>query len=238
MGHAAAESMRPGAGGRLGVRTAEGAPVPGCGVWPLYVGLFLALLTFFIVLVSRSPLDPARTSAVLHGVQRTFTPTPSQPESTALFVAGRSALAELGGDLAGLIRIARVEHSRRGDEMRVRLTAAGLFIEATAALRPDIVPMLDRIVAALGAPPEGLRLEIAFSLGHPVPGDTAVSDSSDRSLAVARCGAIARALVARGAAPGAIATGVDAGPPVGATFTFRFRPDGRAAAAPPGGPSR
>lgn len=210
--------------------------MPGSGVWPLYVGLFLALLTFFIVLVSRSPLDPARASAVLRGVQQSFAPAHPVPQDAPLFAAGRSALAELGGDLAGVIRIARVEHGRHGDEMRVRLTAAGLFIAETAALRTDITPLLDRIVAALGSPPVGLRLEAAFTLGRPAPPDAAGSDGGDLPLAVARCAAIARALVARGAGPGAIAIGIDAGPPESATFAFRFRSDGPAVAAPAGGP--
>ncbi|MFO1113126.1 MAG: hypothetical protein U1E38_03430 [Rhodospirillales bacterium] len=211
-------------GGPAGTGSAGGA-VTGCGVWPLYVGLFLALLKFFIVLVARAPLDSARTSAVLHGVQRTFASTPP-PLGEALFVAGRSALAELGGDLAGIIRIAR--------EMRVRLDTLGLFTDGTAALRPEIAPMLDRIVAALGYPPQGLRLETAFTIGRPAPAQAAGSDGGGDSLAVARCAAVARALVARGAVPAAIATGVGSGPPEGAAFAFRFRPDGRTPAAAPG----
>lgn len=224
-------------GGQPGTGSAGGA-VTGCGVWPLYVGLFLALLTFFIVLVGRTPLDSSRASAVLHGVQRTFASTPPLPPGAALFVAGRSALAELGGDLAGIIRIARVEHSRGGDEMRVRLDISGVFIDGAAALRPEIAPMLDRIVAALGSPPQGLRLEAAFTLGRPTPAQAAGSDGGSVSLAVARCAAVARALVARGAVPATIATGVGAGPPEGAAFAFRFRPDGRTAAATPRVPLR
>lgn len=232
MENAVAESMREEASGQLGAGRAAGVPTSRHGVWPLYVGLFLALLAFFIVLVSRAPLDPARTTAVLHGVQQTFAPAHPAPQDAPLFAAGRSALAELGGDLAGLIRIARVEHSRRGDETRVRLTSDSLFIDATTALRPELAPLLDRIVAALGSPPAGLRLVTAFTLGRPAAGEATDGDGGGLPLAVARCAAVARALVARGAAPGAISTGVDAGPPEGATFAFRFRPDALAAALP------
>ena len=73
------------------------------GVWPLYVGLFLVLLTFFIMLVSTSGPDSAKTSAVVDSLQATFaTRAASTRDDEGLFAPGASALAELGGDLAGL----------------------------------------------------------------------------------------------------------------------------------------
>jgi len=208
-------------------RSEQGEPPANCGIWPLYVGLFMALLTFFIVLVSLSPPEATRTTAVLDSVQKAFAAPATAPAAEAPFAAARSALVRLGGDLAGLLRIAHVERNRRGDEMSVRMATAELFVDGTAAPRPEIAPVLGRIVAALGSPPAGLRLQVSFALGRP----RAAEDDAESALAlaVARCGALARELIARGAAPGAIAIAVDPGPPDRASFAFRFLSEHRAA---------
>ena len=66
------------------------------GVWPLYVGLFLVLLTFFIMLVSTSRPDSGKISAVVDSLQGTFAARPgSSPDDEGLFAPGASALAEL-----------------------------------------------------------------------------------------------------------------------------------------------
>jgi hypothetical protein len=51
----------------------------GTGVWPLYVGLFLALLTFFIMLVGLAEPDSAKTSAVDDDPPATFDGQPGSP---------------------------------------------------------------------------------------------------------------------------------------------------------------
>lgn len=198
-----------------------------CGVWPLYVGLFLALLTFFIALVSLSPPDAGRAAAVLDSVQRRFAAAAPGSETDILFPAGKSALAELGGDLAGIVRIDSVEHSRRGDELRVQLAVAEVFADDTAALRSQMSGLLDRIVAALGSPPAGLRLQVSFALGRPQPIGAADKDDAAVSRAIARCGIIARDLIARGAPPGLLSIAIGSGPADRASFLFRFTADGR-----------
>ena len=112
--------------------------------------------------------------------------------------------------------------------MRVRLAIAELFADNTTTMRPESASLLDRTVAALGSPPPGLRLQVWFALGRQEP-PVGAAVGGGIALAIARCGAVARELIARGAPPGAIAIAVDSGPPDRATFAFRFRSDGRAA---------
>lgn len=197
-----------------------------CGVWPLYVGLFLALLTFFIALVSLSPPDAARTTAVIDSVQRRFAAAAPESDIDALFPAGKSALAELGGDLAGVARIDSVEHSRRGEELRVQLAVVELFADEETIIRPEMASLLDRIVAAMSSPPAGLRLQVSLVLGRPQR-TGADKDDAALSRAIARCGVFARDLIARGAPAGLLAVAIGAGPPNRATFMFRFMAEGR-----------
>ena len=210
----------------------------GNGIWPLYVGLFLALLTFFIVLVSISQPDQTRAQAVVGSLQTTFggrsEAGSDEARDEGLFAAGASALAELGGDLNGLLRIERVARSSRGDELRLSLRASELFSAESADLRPMSTALIDRIVAAFGATPPGLRLDMAFTLGigdgadGQAPGGQ-IGDS--REVAMGRCGALARAMVSRGAPPAAIAVGLDPDQPGRAVLSFRFTAAPRSAPA-------
>lgn len=206
----------------------------GAGVWPLYVGLFLVLLTFFIMLVSTSRPDTGKTSAVVDSLQATFAARPgSSRDDEGLFVPGASALAELGGDLVGLVRVAHVRRAAGGQELGVTVPASELFSPDTAEVRETCLPFIDRLVATLAAPPSGVRLELAFSLGVGPAAASGRKGEDERALAVRRGGAFARALVARGAPPATVAIGLDPDHPGQALLAFRgstFKPAGQGAA--------
>jgi outer membrane protein OmpA-like peptidoglycan-associated protein len=195
----------------------------GTSIWSLYVGLFLVLLTFFIMLAGFSRPDSARTSAVVDSLQATFGTQPvSLRDDEGLFAPGSSALAELGGDLAGLLRVAHVQRAARGEELRVTLPESELFPPDSAEVRDTSMPAIDRVVAALSMPPNGVRLEVAVSLGVQGAVDTSRGQDGDEvALAIRRAGALARALVSRGAAPAAIAIGIDSRQPGRALLAFR-----------------
>ena len=108
------------------------------------------------------------------------------------------------------------------EELRVTVPASELFSAETAELRETCLPFIDRVVATLAAPPSGVRLELAFSLGARPAGDASRRKAGDElALAVRRGGAFARALVARGAPPAAVAIGLDPGHPGQALLAFR-----------------
>jgi hypothetical protein len=188
------------------------------GIWPLYVGLFLILLSFFIMLAGLSKNDAAETLAVADSPRLTFRPQPAWPHSDDGVFSESAALDGLGGELAGLLRMPLVERPGRGQELRLTFPASELFPAKSAELRDESTPLIDRVVAAFGASPPGNRLEVAFSLGRS-DGD----DASDQlALAVRRDAAFAHALVARGAPPGAVTIGIDANPSGRASLAFRY----------------
>ena len=198
----------------------DSADHPGHGIWPLYVGLFLVLLSFFIMLVASSRTDMAKAPAVgeIPRVMPEAQSGRARPEDDR-FAATATALGELGGDLAGLLRLARSEQAGRGEDLRVTLPVSELFAPSSAELREETTPFIDRIVAALGAPPPGSRLDLSFSLDRP----KGEPRGNEFALAVRRDGAFARALVARGAPPAAIAIGIAPGESGLALLAFRYR---------------
>ena len=161
----------------------DSADHPGHGIWPLYVGLFLVLLSFFIMLVASSRTDMAKAPAVgeIPRVMPEAQSARARPEDDR-FTPTATALGELGGDLAGLLRLARGEQAGRGEELRVTLPVSELFAPNSAELREETTPFIDRIVAALGAPPPGSRLDLSFSLDRP-KGEREATSSRWRSAA-------------------------------------------------------
>lgn len=105
--------------------------------------------------------------------------------------------------------------------MEVSVPADSLFEPGLAAVRRPHLRLLDRLVAAMAAPPTGYRYIMEFVTSSDYStGETALGRET---LALARAGSLARTMVARGAPPAAIAAGVvprdGAGPD---TARFRF----------------
>ncbi|HYN37786.1 MAG TPA: hypothetical protein VES39_00875 [Rhodospirillales bacterium] len=214
----------------------SGAPGPG-NVWPVFAALYLAIFAFFIMLVGTSRPDVRRTAALVDSVRDAFSGAADAETDGALFVAGRSALAELAGDVQGLLRVARIERRRRGEELRLTLPMTALFAADAVAPTPAAAPLIDRIAAALGSPPGGLRLTMALTLpaGPPLDPQAAGLPAADAAIpdAIAepplppplrRAAALAATLVSRGAPPSAIAVGVGAELEDRVRIDFRFQP--------------
>jgi hypothetical protein len=191
--------------------------------------LYLVIFAFFILLVAVSHPDLHKSEALVESVRQALQPR-SEPESEdALFVAGRSALAELAGDLKALLRIARVERVGRGEELRLSIRESDLY--AGDAIEPAFaaLPMIDRIVTALDTPPPGLRLTMTLTLPMPLPqspGATAADgDAQPLARPVLRAAAFARVLIDRGSSPKVITIGVAAAGDL-ATIVLRYQRNG------------
>lgn len=199
-------------------------------VWPVFAALYLVIFAFFVLLVGMSHPDTPESKALVDSVRQAFKPGSEAESDDALFVAGRSALAELAGDLQGLLRIARVQRVGRGEEFRLSIRESDLY--AGDAIEPALaaLPMIDRIVTALDSPPPGLRLTMTLTIPMPLPqspGASAPEDVGAQPLtrAARRAAAFADALIHRGSSPKVITVGVA---PAGdlATIVFRFQRSG------------
>ena len=187
----------------------------GQGIWSLYVGLFTVLLSFFIMLVGSSRTDIAIASGVGESPRMISTAETSRARREE---NPSTPLGELGGDLAGLLRSVGGERAERDEELLVTLPVSELFAPDRAELRSESTPFIDRVAAALGAPPPASRLEVRFSLDRPV-----AEQREELALALRRDEAFARALVSRGAPASAIAIGVAPDQSGLALLAFRYR---------------
>lgn len=124
----------------------------------LYLALFLALLVIFIFLVSRTTFDPARSVAVIEGVEAQFAArgsaqSPDVLPSPAVFGAAPAGLvadARIGEGLAAVMAELGLPASTQPVAGHAHLAAVApsvLFIRNTAAF----TAAGDRAVAALGA---------------------------------------------------------------------------------------
>lgn len=223
--------------GRSAPPSASGAPSSGRrrgeqGSAPanvLFLPVFLVLLVFFIVLGAQSEPKKEKVEAVLSSLEKRFPPfvidrrlqggdAALASRAGTVFAARR--MEGLGKLFATEIAVAQVDHVAPGRVMEVKLPADSLFVPESVWLRKEREPLLDRVAAALrldGGARGGDRLEVEALLAIEAAGPGQGPGS------VARAGALARALAARGVDLAAVTVGVERGPPGSARLRFVWR---------------
>ena len=212
------------------LETEEGryAPTSTPDIVPIFLGLFLLVLAFFILLVSISTFEEVKSSAVMDSLTSTFTtvlpPTSDPTEFNAKdgdIIAGQAFQEQITSIFATIIQVENIEVVQPGRLMRIKLRDNMLFKEGETEVREDRQELLDRIVASLSARPPGLRLDMEVVLG------SAAIDGNylpvGQTQETARLGALARVLIARGAPPDGISVGLKIGDPgdIGIWFWVR-----------------
>ena len=172
------------------------------------LALGLMLLAFFVVLTSTATFDQRRMRDVAQSVQATFVPSKEKEQVKeevaaldAVLVAAvsvlRTAVFEifagiLPPDDATLLAKGRVDP----DRVEVDVPMSAFFADAESVLFP--LPVLDKLVAVLNAPPAGYRMELVVR---------AAGQSADGTIDQARLAALADGLVRRGLATTALSVG-------------------------------
>lgn len=194
----------------------------------LFLSLFLLVLAFFILLVTISSVEKVKSRTVMDSLTSAFTsivppttdPTKFQSNEGDI-VAGQQMQDTVSDLFATALQVAEVHIVQPGKLMQVKLSANSLFKDATATLNPNQFPLLDRIVAAASGRPAGLRFDMEFVIGTRTGADGALPQT--QTLELARAGAFAREMVARGLPPDSIAVGLAPGDPNDVTIWFFMR---------------
>ena len=193
----------------------------------VFLSLFFLILAFFIVLVSISTIEKVKSKAVMSSVTTAFT-TPPRTDPTTDFtakegdvLAGQAFQERITGVFATTMQVAKVKIVKPGRMMRAEMPSSAIFFEGEGRIRPNAVPFLDRIVAALSGRPPGLRFDMEFVIG------TAYNDDNvlpiGQTLEMARAGAFAREMVSRGAPPDSVSIGLAPGDREQITIRFYVR---------------
>ena len=180
----------------------------------LFLGLFLLLLAFFIVLNSISTIVEEKTYVVLTSVSLTFGWEGSagrelNPPAT---VEGKFlSPEEFHEKVADLVKtafpFAQVKIITPDRLMQISMPPESLFVADEPRLRSDAVTILGDIADALGRSPLGVRYETEAVVAG--PWITGRELAQGETLEIARSGALAAELAAAGAPPGTVVAGVD-----------------------------
>ena len=194
----------------------------------LFLGLYLLVLSFFILLVTISTREELKTQAVMDSLTSTFrTILPPSTDLTAFsakegeLVIGQRFQEQITKIFTTAMRVIKVEIVQPGRVMRVVMPADALFLTGGTEIRPARVPLLDRLVATLSGRPPGVRFDMEFVIGSAYTPDNDLP--LRQTLEMARAGAFARAMLARGVPPDSISTGLKPGSREDVTIWFYVR---------------
>lgn len=200
----------------------------GDGSITLFLGLFLLILAFFILLVSISTIEKVKSTVVQDSLTSAFStilpPVTSPTTLTALegeILAGPQFQDEVRGLFETSLQVAKVEVVQPGRLMVVDIPADVLFLPGEATFQPTQQPLFDRIVASVSGAPPGLRFDMEFVIGVPYVKERDLP--SAQTLEIARAGAFAREMATRGVPPQSIVVGVRRGDPKNVAIYFYVR---------------
>lgn len=195
---------------------------------PIFLGLFLLVLAFFIMLVSISTFEEVKSSKVMDSLTSTFTavlPPTSDPVDFSAkdgdILAGEIFQEQVTSIFSTAIQVEKIEVVQPGRLMRLQMRVNSLFLEGATDVREDQYPLLDRIIAVLSNRPPGLRQDMEVIIGSKAT--EGVSLPVGQTLEMSRVGALARLMVSRGAPPDAISVGLKIGDPNEISIWFWVR---------------
>lgn len=193
----------------------------------LFLGLYLLILAFFILLVSLSTIEEMKARAVMESLSTAFGneqpvgTTPGNEGGDGSSLVAEEFVAAVGR----MVRVAEIEVIEPGRLLRVVLPPSLVFA-AVDKPRASLHPLIDRAVASLSSPPAGLQVEMEFALA---PG----AEPASRALAARRADAFAREMLARGAPPALISIALAPAAGNNAWLTFRLKANATTSVAMP-----
>lgn len=194
-------------------------PLPDAGpnTIALFLGLYLVVLAFFILLVSISTVEETKSKKVMDSLSSAFTSiVPPSADLTSFkskdgdVLAGQEFQQQVTGIFSTALGIDKVETVQPGRQMRLLLKSDSLFFQDEARIRPAMFPLLDRTVAALSNRPPGLRYDLEFVIGVATGADGKTMPVEE-TLEVRRAGAFAEEMNSRGIPPDSVAVGMRPG---------------------------
>jgi hypothetical protein len=191
----------------------------------LFLGLFLLILAFFILLVSISTIEDVKSKEVMESLTSTFADV-AKPVTDPVDFLSKSGetlgpeafLSVVEGVFTTAVKIDKVQMVQPGRLMVIRLHARELFADDKIDVRPTRYDLIDRIVSSLAAKPEGIKFEMVFLMGSSFLEDSDMP--VDESIEMERVGSFLRLSIERDADPATLSGGIMPGDPSDITIKF------------------
>ncbi len=200
----------------------------GGGSLALFLGLYLLVLAFFILLVSISTIEDVKSQAAMESLSSSFTTIlpPSMrltavSESEGEMLAGQQFQEQVTNIFSTTLQVTKVDVVQPGRLMRVQIGSDILFETDKTEIREANKPLLDRIVASLSGRPPGLRFDMEFVIGSSYEKDKIMPIG--QTLEMSRAGAFVREMLSRGVPPDSIAVGIEPSDPKKISIWFYVR---------------
>ena len=200
----------------------------GGGSIALFLGLYLLILAFFIMLVSMSTVEKAKSKAAMESLSATFTSIlPPSLNLTALTrsegdaLAGQQFQQQITNIFSTTLQVSKVEVIQPGRLMRVQLKADVMFKPGSDEIRNSSYALMDRIVASVSGRPPGVRYDMEFVIASPYI--TGTDLPTKQTLEISRAGNFARQMMTRGLPPDSVAVGLKHGTTGDITIWFYVR---------------
>ena len=199
----------------------------------LFLGLFLILLAFFILLSTISSISLSKSVAVVGSVKSAF-----RSDSAVDVLTGNNFLGARGGGqldqgLLGSVRASfssafpneEVGETVAGTSVRFVVSSDTIFAPGSAAVQNDASDFLEKLALSLTHSVLGFRneVEIVLRTGERL----ASAEHPEQRLFVERAGVLAQQMLANGVQARAMQMGLRAGP--SGTIAFLFRQTDQAA---------
>jgi len=180
----------------------------------LFVGLYLLLLAFFVLLNVISTLDEQRAKTVLDSLTATFSsdfgPLSSRPvyssDVEAPLVSNRF-LSDVEQLFENAMPVAQFDILVHGNLLEVLLVADEIFVPGKVDIRPEYEALFFKLQDILTFGPAGLRYDMGIMIDG--PSMLRKNAASGQTMEMARVGSIARRMVALGTVPAYLYAGID-----------------------------
>lgn len=199
----------------------------------LFLGLYLILLAFFILLSTISSLSVSKSAAAVGSINSAFR-SDSRVEAltgdSILLVQGagqldRNLLGAVRASFSGAFPNEEIDETVVGTAVRFVLSMDRIFQPGSPAVQEEADDLLERLAASLESSAVGFRNEVEVVLR--TGADLRSVGNPERRLLIERAGTLAREMVAKGVHVRSVQTGLRAG--TSGTIAFFFRQTDEAA---------
>ena len=172
---------------------------------PLFVGLYMVLLAFFIILTALSTIDPDRREQASDSVAEAFSfeqPFFDVPEiflDTGTEITSKNYFETLRKLAADTLSFAELDVQRTGNTMQISMDVAYIFASDGADMSPEAIILFDNVASVMKSWQYQLDTDVKITIPLNNPEFPTITDAE--SLAQGRSIALLSPLIEAGVEP-------------------------------------